>query len=210
MYMHGGLEQMTLRLIVTRLQLSNKKFITGEELREYCKEINLDYYTTIRYLTYNRYLARIFKGIFYIKSIEERKLNKTDMSYLEIIKNALGIKGIKKWYFGLETALKLNNLTHEYFTIDSVISDSLFRAKPIAILGRKIKFVKISPKLISFGIKKNNLLYSDSEKTALDLLYLKRYSKSEFSELSKKLSKNKIIKYSKFYDKRVKGAVREL
>ena len=109
-----------------------------------------------------------------------------------------------------KTALKLNNLTHEYFTIDSVISDSLFRAKPIAILGRKIKFVKISPKLISFGIKKNNLLYSDSEKTALDLLYLKRYSKSEFSELSKKLSKNKIIKYSKFYDKRVKGAVREL
>jgi len=180
------------------------KLITGEEIREYCKEISLDYYATIRYLTFYKYLVRIFKGIFYIKSIEERKLNKTDISYFEIIKKALEIKGVKKWYFGLETALKINNLTHEYFTIDSIISDSLFRAKPITILGRKIKFVKISSKLVSFGVKKNNVFYSDPEKTALDLLYLKKYSKSEFLELIKKLSMSKLIKYSKFYDKRVK------
>src|SRR3989338_2143413 len=135
---------MSFKLMVTKLQLSNKKFVTAKEIKESCKEVNLDYYTAIRYLTHYKYLVRIFKGIFYIRTLEERKLNKTDISYHEIIKDALGIKGIKNWYFGLETALKINNLTHEYFTIDCVVSDSLFRAKPITILGHKIKFVKLS------------------------------------------------------------------
>ena len=49
------------------------------------------------------------------------------MNYFEIIKNGLIIKGVKKWYFGLETALKLNNMTNEYFTIDYVVNDSIFR-----------------------------------------------------------------------------------
>ena len=110
----------------------------------------------------------------------------------------------------METALKLNNLTHEYFTIDCVVSDSLFRAKPILILGRRIKFVKISPKLLSFGIRKNNFFYSDKEKTVLDMFYLKKYSKYEFFELSKRLSKIKLIKYSKYYNKRVREIVKEL
>lgn len=201
---------MSLKLIVTKLQLSNKKFITGEELKVSCKEINLDYYTAIRYLTHYNYLVRIFKGIFYIRTLEERKLNKTDIGYLEIIKIALEIKGVKNWYFGLETALKLNNLTHEYFTIDYVVSDSLFRAKPITILGRKIKFVKLSPKLISFGLKKNKLPYSDPEKTTLDMLYLKRYGKGEFLELSEKLSKLKLSKYSKYYGKNIMETVKHL
>lgn len=201
---------MTLKLMVKKLQMSNKKFITREELKAYCREINLDYYTTIRYLTFHQYLMRILKGIFYIKSIEERKLNKISIIYLEAIKVALKIKGIKRWYFGLETALKLNNLTHEYFTMDSVISDTLFRARPISILGHKVKFVKLSPKLFSFGIEKGKLPYSDAEKTALDLLYLKKYSKSEFLELCGSLSKNKILKYAQHYNKRIIEAVEEL
>ena len=99
---------MTFKLIITRLQLSNKKFITGEEIREYCKEISLDYYATIRYLTFYKYLVRIFKGIFYIKSIEERKLNKTDISYFEIIKKALEIKNINPTPKVINTKKKLN------------------------------------------------------------------------------------------------------
>lgn len=200
---------MTLKLIVMKLEISKKKFITHTEIESYCKELKLDYYTVIRYLTHHKYLVRIFKGIFYIKTIEERKLNKFDISYLEIIKEALKIKGIDNWYFGLETALKLNNLTHEYFTIEYVISDKLFRAKPISILGHKVKFVKLSPKLV-FGIIKKNIPYSDPEKTLLDLLYLKHYSDAEFEEIAENLSKNKLIKYSKKYSKRIINAVKEL
>ena len=201
---------MTLKLIVTKLQLSNKKFITGKELREDCRKLSLDYNMAIRYLTHYKYLARIFRGIFYIYSIEERKLGKSEMTFYEILKEALKMKGINNWYFGLETALKFNNLTHEYFTVDFVISDKLFRAKPMLIMGRKVKFYKLVPKMLSFGIIKDSFNYSDPEKTVLDLLYLSHYSKSEFEDTAGKLSKEKLFRYSKNYDKITISAVKEL
>jgi len=195
--------KMTLKLIVEKLGRSKKKFITANELKDYCRKLSIDYITTIKYLIRNKYVSRIFRGIFYVYSIEERKLGKVDTDFYEILKEAFKLKGIFNWYFGLETALKLNNLTHETFTTYFIINDKLFRAKPIIIMGRRVKFYKLSPKLLSFGIIKNNLIYSDPEKTALDLLYLKHYSLGEFDEISEKMLKTKIIKYAKNYPKRV-------
>jgi hypothetical protein len=195
---------MAIKTLVKKMQLSDKKFITREELKEDCKKLSLDYYAAIRYLTHYKYLVRILRGIFYIKSIEERKLNKTNINHLEAIKEALAIKGVRNWYFGLSTALKLNNLTHEYFAIDYVISDNLFRARPFCILGYKIKFIKISPKLTKFGIINKKLPYSDPEKTILDYTYLKEHGNIKLipEEIFKNCSKTKLLKYSKNYDKR--------
>ena len=203
---------MTIKLIVMKLEMSDKKFITREELREYCEKLKLDYYMVIRYLTHYRYLVRILRGIFYIKSIEERKLNKTDINHFEIIKEALKIKGVKNWYFGLSTALNLNNLTHEYFTIDYVISDMLFRAKPFLILGYKTKFIKINSRLVSFGIINKGIPYSDAEKTMLDFVYLKEHGSIKLipEEIFDSCSKTKLIKYSKKYDKRTIKKLKEL
>lgn len=202
MYLYDT-NKMTLKLIVEKLGRSKKKFITANELKDYCRKLSIDYITTIKYLIRNKYVSRIFRGIFYVYSIEERKLGKVDTDFYEILKEAFKLKGIFNWYFGLETALKLNNLTHETFTTYFIINDKLFRAKPIIIMGRRVKFYKLSPKLLSFGIIKNNLIYSDPEKTALDLLYLKHYSLGEFDEISEKMLKTKIIKYAKNYPKRV-------
>ena len=201
---------MTLKLIVEKLARDNKKFILSNEIKDYCRKLSLDYLPTIKYLLRNKYLARLFRGIFYIYSIEERKLGKSEMNYFEILKEALKIKGVKNWYFGLETGLKFNNLTHEYFTIDYVINDKIFRAKPIIIMGRKVKFYRLSRKMFVFGIIKNSINYSDSEKTLLDLLYLKHYTKEEFEEIAEELSKIKLLKYVKNYDKRAINIVREL
>lgn len=201
---------MTLKLIVEKLTRENKKLIESDEIKDYCKKLSLDYLVTIKYLLRNRYLERIFRGIFYVYSLEERKLGKNEMNLYNILKEALEIKGIKKWYFGLETGLKFNNLTHEYFTIDYIINDKIFRAKPITIKGRKVKFYKLKPKLLSFGIIKKNINYSDSEKTILDLLYLNHYSKEEFEEIAEKLSKTKLLKYAENYDKRVLNIAREI
>ena len=201
---------MTLKLIVEKLARSNKKLILSEEIKDYCKKLSLNYLPTIKYLIRNKYLARIFRGIFYIYSIEERKLGKSEMNSFEILKEALKLKGVKNWYFGLETGLKFNNLTHEYFTIDYVINDKLFRAKPIIIMGRKVKFYKLLPKMFSFGVVKKEVNYSDSEKTSLDLLYLKHYSKEEFEEIIEELSKTKLLKYAKNYNKEVINIVKEL
>ncbi|MBS3155173.1 hypothetical protein J4404_01605 [Candidatus Woesearchaeota archaeon] len=201
---------MTLKLIVEKLAIDNKKFIVVDEIKDYCRKLSLNYLPTIKYLLRNKYLARIFRGIFYVYSIEERKLGKSEMNSFEILKEALKIKGVKNWYFGLKSGLKFNNLTHEYFTIDYIINDKIFRAKPITIMGRRVKFYKLSKKMFSFGIIKKNINYSDSEKTLLDLLYLKHYSKEEFEEIAKELSETKLIKYAKNYNKRVINITKEM
>lgn len=201
---------MTLKLIVEKLARDNKKFILSNEIKDYCRKLSLNYLPTIKYLLRNKYLARIFRGIFYVYSIEERKLGKSEMNSFEILKEALKIKGVKNWYFGLETGMKFNNLTHEYFTIDYVINNKIFRAKPIIIMGRKVKFYRLSPKMFLFGIIKKNINYSDSEKTLLDLLYLKHYTKEEFEEIAEELSKTKLLKYAKNYNKRVINIVKGL
>jgi len=202
--------KMTLKLIVEKLARDNKKFILSSEIKDYCKNLSLNYLPTIKYLIRNKYLARVFRGIFYVYSIEERKLGKSEMNYFEILKEALKIKGVLSWYFGLETGLKFNNLTHEYFTIDYVLNDKLFRARPVTIMGRKVKFYKLSPKMFLFGILKKKINYSDSEKTLLDLLYLKHYTKEEFEEIAEELSKTKLLKYAKNYNRRVISIVKEL
>ena len=103
---------MTLKLIVEKLARDNKKFIISNEIKDYCRRLFLDYLPTIKYLLRNKYIARIFRGIFYVYSTEERKWGKSEMNSFKILKEALKIKGVKNWYFGLETGLKFNNLTH--------------------------------------------------------------------------------------------------
>jgi len=201
---------MTLKILVEKLARSSKKFTTDSEIKEDCKKLSISYYTAIRYLISNKHLARVFKGIFYIYSLEERKLGKSEMNLYKILAEAIKLKGIKKWYLGLETSLKLNNLTHEYFTIEFVLNDKIFRAKPITIMGKKVKFYKISPKLMNQGIFFKNYPFSNPEKTALDLFYLRHYDFSNFEALAEKLNKKKLKEYSKNYDKRTIKAVESL
>jgi len=155
-------------LLLRKLAIDKKEYTTAEELKKYCKTINLNYETAIRHLLFRGHAIRIFKGIFYIKAPEETKFHTQKYNHLELTAKGLELKGVKNWYFGLHTALKLNNLTHEYFTIDDVVNDKLLRSNPIKIAGYKFKFTKLTPKLLDFGIiKNNNYQYSDPEKTTL-------------------------------------------
>ena len=213
---------MTLRLLVKELHLSKKKFVTAHELKEHCKKLNMDYYITIGYLLSNNYLVRLMRGIFYIKSIEERKLNKVDITYTEAIAKSLALKKVKRWYFGLETAIKLDidlkSLDQTPFTTDSVLSDVLFRAKDIKILGHKTKFIKLKKSLFGFGIvKRNKIRFSENEKTLLDIVYLYRYNRvsskiirNRISDLIKYCSKGKVMRYSKKYNRPVVKFVKEI
>ena len=208
---------MTYKLITRKLYLDDKKFIKSDLIRDYCKTLNMDYYVTIRYLISNRYLIRILKGIFYRPSVEERKFNRLDVYYLDAINEALKLKNIKKRYFGLETAIKLNKLTHEYFAVDYVITSEIFRSRPVNILGHKIRFVKLKEGLFNFGIKSRGISYSDVEKTILDMIYLSKYDglsdeeiKSKVSEWLKFCSRNKLLRYSKLYNRAVYKFVEDL
>jgi len=187
-----------------------KEFITSEELKRYCKTLALNYEKTIKYYVSRGYLIRIFKGIFYVKSLDEIKLGKSKYNPLELVAKGLELKGVKNWYFGLYTALKLNNLTHESFTMDYVVNDKLLRSKPINIAGYKFKFVKLTPKLTEFGVIENNLKYSDPEKTILDFMYTWRYNGVpkekivlDVAEWAKDMSEEKTKKYAANYPKTV-------
>lgn len=193
------------KLVVEKLLRRESKFITRKELEKDCDKLNLDYIPLIKYLLRHKYLERTFKGIFYVYSLDERKLGKLEKNIYEILTKALELKKIKNWYFGLETALKMNNLTHEYYTTIFIINDTIFRAHPINILNHKIKFYK-TKKLFSFGIKKDIYTYSDPEKTILDMIYFKHIK--GLNEYEEKLSKNKLKKYVKKYGSRIEKIIK--
>lgn len=202
-------------ILVEKMWMENKEFVTVKELKEYCKGLKLKHESVIRYLLKRKHIVRIFKGIYYIKSLEEFELGKTKYNHLELVAKGLELKGVKNWYFGLHTALKHNNMTHEYFTIDEVISDSIFRANPVNIVGYKFKFIKLAHPLIKFGIKSKGLLrYSDPEKTILDFVYLSLQEGTPSNRISmdvgdwaKDISENKLNKYVIKYPKTVAKTV---
>ena len=203
---------MPMSLVLKRLHIEGKKFVTSDELKAYCRNANIKYEILVRYFGSKGYLIRIFRGIFYVKSAEEIELGRINLSHLELVARGLEIKKVKDWYFGLHTALKLNNMTHESFTIEEVISDSLFRAKPIKISNYNFRFLKLSKKLLGFGIESSDgLKFSDPEKTVLDFIYLWKQNGlpevkivSDIADWGKDLSRKKLKGYAENYPTSVK------
>lgn len=203
--------------LLKKFYIEGKEFIKSSEIKEYCEYFNLNYNNVIRYFISRGYLLRIFRGIFYVKNLEELKFGLKKYSNLELVSKGLDLKGIKNWYFGLYTALKLNNMTHEYFTINYIISENLYRNKPININSIKFKFIKLKPNLFNFGIIKNGFRYSDLEKTILDFIYLWVYNSKprkkiiiDLSEYIKNISEKKIKNYIKNYPNSVKNIIEEI
>ena len=200
-----------MNLLLEKLYLEKKEFVKSDLLRKYSKILKLDYKSAIRSLLSTGYLVRIFRGVFYVKSLEEKKLGKSKYGSWDLVIKGLEMKGVEGWYFGLNTAIKLNNLTHEFFSVDYILNGEIFRPNPITIEGKKFKFIKVKPGLTTFGIKKDkNVKYSDHEKTVLDFIYLRKQNGVpdekiilEISEWAEGISEAKIKKYLKFYPKTV-------
>jgi predicted transcriptional regulator of viral defense system len=188
--------------------MDKKEFVTAEELKTYCRSMRMDYATVVSYFVKRKYFVRVLRGIFYVKSLEEAKLGRSRYNHLELVAKGLELKNVRRWYFGLHTALKLNNMTHETFAVEDVVNDKLFRANPIGIAGYKFKFSRLSPSLLGFGIRKagNGVRYSDPEKTILDFIYVWRYNgipeekiAADVSGWAKGASKEKLMAYAKKY-----------
>jgi hypothetical protein len=205
-------------LLVRKLNLVKKKYLTSNEIKEYCKIIEMPYYDAIIYLTRHKHLYTLLRGIFYKPGIEERKMKKISVNHLEALAEALKLKGITNWYLGLESALKINNATHEFFTVDVIINDKIYRKKPVYILGNKIRFIKIKSSLAKIGVEKSGILrFSDIEKTVLDSIYLSKYTglndeeiKNKISPLIKFCAKKKLSEYSSYYNTTTKKLLDEI
>lgn len=208
---------MTIKLLVKKLHLEGNEFVTAEDVAKHCKILKMNSKNATSYLLKKKYLLRIFNGIFYIRTFDEIKLDKAKYNHLELVSRGLEMKGVKNWYFGLYTALKLNNLTHEHFTEDFVLNDKIFRAKPMNIAGYKFRFLKLKPGLLGFGIAKDTLRYSDAEKTILDFIHVWRYNGvpedkiiMDLSEYAANVSKKKILYYAENYSKSVRETAKKL
>lgn len=204
-------------LFVRKLLRRKERFISREELKEECAKLKMPYVKAIRYLYLYKYILRIVRGFFYIPTVEERKYHTGKPDFFGAIVRAMEYKKARNWYFGLETAIKMNAITHEYFTIDYVVSDTIFRAKPMLILDHRVKFVKLNKNLFGFGINKGPVPFSDLEKTILDLIHLKKHAgrpdkaiRDYLIEWADEADRNKLEKYSKHYSKSVRKALAEL
>ena len=170
--------RMKTSLIWKRLLIEEKKIVTSGEIKSLAHELGKDEERSLYYLQEEGYIVRIFRGIFYVKTIEEREQGTFDSPIFDMVALALNKKGVKRSYFGLETALKMNNMTHEYFTIDYVLTDSYRTTKVIKIRNTRFQFFKRSKKQFQNGIIVRDLKrYSNPEKTVLDLAY-QRYIKT--------------------------------
>ncbi|ALM76275.1 type IV toxin-antitoxin system AbiEi family antitoxin domain-containing protein [Thermococcus barophilus] len=186
------------------------KIVQKRDLKSLSQKFYIkDFNKWLNYLQYRGYIIRIFRGVYYVKTLEEF-LSDSQPSVYELIAMAMEMK-TPQWYFGLFTALRLNGVTYEYFTKIFVISDSVKRTKPITIAGESVEFIKIKPPLARFGIRQNGIVkYSNLEKTLLDFLYLSSY-RSISRELALKVFKEylpkadlRILKrYAKQYPKSI-------
>jgi len=197
--------------LLRKLWMDKKEFVTAGELKAYCRSFKLSYPAVVSYFVKRKYFIRIFRGIFYVKSLEEAKLARDKYNHLELVAKGLELKRVRNWYFGLHTALKLSNMTHETFAVEDVVNDELFRANPVNIAGYKFRFTKMSPSLLGFGIReKNGMRHSDPEKTILDFIYIWRYHGmpsekiiADVGSYAKSASKEKLRRYAKKYPKTV-------
>ena len=196
--------------IDTILREANGKILTRKDFDSLATKYKFDRDTLRRVMLNKGYLITIFRGVYYLKNYEEKKLNSLKYSPYELL--ALGLEKKRvKWYFGLNTALKFLGLTHEVFPINIVINDKFNRTKPMKIAGSSFFFVKLKPDLF-FEIKEtktnNNihLYYSRLEKTLLDMVYLKK--NIDLTEY--KFNKPLFLKKSNKYNRIVKKKIREL
>lgn len=197
-----------IEIVIREFSLEAKKIITSKHLKEICFKYDFDFNNTKKLLLNKGYLITIFRGVYYLKDYNEKKTGVIRYSANELLSEGLRIRGIKNWYFGLSTAIKFLNLTHEVFTVNYVIIDRFNRLNPISILGSKFLFKKIKTPLF-FGIEKLKtkngiaLNYSNLEKTFLDNLYLNK----KFLEYA--IDKKRLVKYSKHYPETVQLKIKK-
>jgi len=170
--------QMKITMAWRKMLTDGKELVTEKELRPLCKEIGKGYDTVIHYLQIHGYLERIFRGVFYVRSADEMERSYTRLDIHHMIARALELKHVRDWYFALETALKLNGMTHEYFALNSVVTGSYRTTKIIDIMGYSFRFMKWRPVLLDFGVvRTDGLRFTDPEKTILDMVYKRGYER---------------------------------
>jgi hypothetical protein len=198
---------MSMKRVLNQLHEEGKEFVTSETIKQHSKRLYYSANNVIRYLLNQDYIIKIFEGIYYIKTPEELESKKLQYSLLELVGKGLELKGIKNWYYGLYTALRLNRVKiNQEKEIFYIMSNRLFKGKPIIIANREFKFIKLKYSLFNFGIEDKKVKFSDFEKTVLDFIYLWKYNGIHSQKIIVDIAKymphveeEKILSYVQYY-----------
>lgn len=194
--------------IDTILREAKGKILTRKDFDSLAAKYKFNKDILRRVMLNKGYLITIFRGVYYLKDYEEKKLNSLKYSPYELLALGLEKKNVK-WYFGLNTALKFLGLTHEVFPVNIVINDKFNRTKPMKIAGSSFFFMKLKPSLF-FDMKKENtgnnisIYYSNIEKTLLDMIYLKKNVDLKEYKFNKSLFLKESNKYNRIVKKKIK------
>lgn len=197
----GKLKTIYIAVSIRCEKISHKSDIL-RVIKEYNDSVKkVEIFNAFWYLSRQGYIKRIFLDYYYISSIEERELGyKKEYDDKEI--TYLVLNKVKwKWYLGLTSALYESGEILQVPNNLTIINDRM--SKSVKILGIDVKFIKMKKELF-FGLvskrTKNKIRYSysDSAKTDLDFLYLRRHDK--ISNKTKKV-KEYLKKYPKWLKK---------
>jgi predicted transcriptional regulator of viral defense system len=181
------------------------KAVKRKVIEDICKKFDAVTMNTINNMISYGYLVRILRGLYYVKTLDEF-VNKKFVDVHRVISLGLGELDVN-WYFGLNTALRMNGSTHEYSDTVFVVNDEIYRNKEVRIAKSKVKFIKINHKLTEFGIVvEDGVHYSNLEKTLLDMIYLSKYRSVpegriaiSVEEYAKGADRKKVNEYLKAY-----------
>jgi hypothetical protein len=59
----------------------------------------------------------------------------------ELVSQGLCHRGEKRWYFGLDSALRLNGQIYEHFDAECVITNSYYIGRPIDIFWKPVMVI---------------------------------------------------------------------
>lgn len=150
-----------------------RDYVTTSDLSALARKIGKDPRNAIDHLVRAGRLDPLFKGAYYVRKPDELLLDVHKKSALELFAIATRARDIGRWYFGLNTALRLHAITHEHRTDEEVVSEKMYRIRGIEIGGVKFVVHKWANGLFRFGITRiNGLPVSDPARTVLDLAYL--------------------------------------
>lgn len=194
-----------------------RELLTSAELRRMARRIGARPEHALRHLRREGYLLPLFRGFYYVRTPEELRLHTERHDPLELFALAARAKGIREWYFGLTTALRLNGLTHEDRREETVVSRSLYRIRGVPIGSRRFVIHKWGPELFGFGLERRGTYrVSDPEKTILDLAYLDFWRAKKghapnrvWAEHLPAVDARKVRRYLLHYPEEVRRAVEE-
>ena len=163
------------------LILRPEKVVSSDELNEVCKLLGVDFKTALAGLSRAGVLETVlFKGVYYVRSPEERQLGTIQQDALDIIAQACNLKLKKNWYFGLSTALMLAGLSEQqHLAIITVISKKRVKRYRTSFANLTVEFKQLSGVPFSKFVKQSGVKrFSEPSRTLADYAYFTTKSKS--------------------------------